>query len=198
MKSIVLHTIAVFFLLMMITLPAFGDDLSDLLDEVEKVGISWEGFQLAKVLTKKQKTDSVKNRVPGTIPGTYKFKSGDLFVVAHSKTDRVILMYEQHEAAAEKQMREILGKLFFEFGDPAVMAHDKVIYWVYNKRGKITEKEYNRIKAGGEKLNALASVKLNSSHPITTNSKEEAEAVTFDNIYYIITSGPILKEITGK
>ena len=44
MKSIVLHTIAVFFLLMMITLPAFGDDLSDLLDEVEKVGISWEGF----------------------------------------------------------------------------------------------------------------------------------------------------------
>jgi hypothetical protein len=197
MKSIVLHTIAVCFLLMMITLPAFGDDLSDLLDEVEKVGIGWEGFQLAKVLTEKQKADSVKNRVPGTIPGTYKFKSGDLFVVAHSKTDRVILMYEQHEAAAEKQMREILGKLFFEFGDPAVMAHDKVIYWVYNKKGKITEKEYNRIKAGGGKLNALASVKLNSSHEITAESKTDKPLIV-DNIYYIISSGPILKEITGK
>ena len=196
MKALV-HIIAVCFLLIMMALPACGDDLPELFAEVEKIGIGWEGFQLGKVLSQKQKTDSAKNRVPGTIPGTYKFKAGDLFVVAHSKTDRVILMYEQHEAATGEKMREILGELFFEFGDHAVMAHDKVLYWLYNEKGKITKKEYNGIKAERGKLNVLASVKLSSSHEIRANSKTD-DAVIFDNIYYIITSGPILKEITGK
>jgi hypothetical protein len=200
MKSIIYYIIAVCFLLMlmmMITLPAFGDDLSDLLDEVGEIGISWEGFQLGKALSPKQKTDSLKNRVPGTSSGTYKFKAADdLFVIAHSKTDRVILLYEQHEGATEKKMREILGRLFFEFGDPTVMAHDKILYWVYNEKGKITEKEYDKIKAERKKLNVLASLKLSSSQEITDKSK--TDTLTFDNIYYVISSDPILKKLTGK
>ncbi len=125
-------------------------------------------------------------------PGTYKFKDNNLFIVADKAKDRVLILYEQYDPATKDKVRELVGNLFFDFGDPTVMAHDKTIYWAFDEKGKISEEHYRKAKQEGRPLKTLATVKLNSSQKIMDkNSPLESGSV-----YYIISSEPILKLIT--
>jgi len=165
------------------------DELSDLLARVEALNISRTGYILGKALTDRQKEIARRNAIKNAIPGTYKFKDRDLYVVIDRKTDRVLILYEQYEPASIEKVRELVGALFFDFGEPTVMVHDKVIYWAFDRKGKLSEKDYHKIKYKRGKLKVLATVKLNSSVNIMQKGGDsEAESV-----YYIISSEPVLK-----
>ena len=165
-----------------------ADEMTALLDQVEKLNISRDNYTLGKALTDKQKKTARQNTVQEAAPGTWKFKDKDLYVVADRNTDRVIILYEQHEKASGKKTQELIGSLFFEFGDPTVMAHDKVIYWAFDSKGKVSEEQYGKIKDAKGQLQILATVKLNSSEKIMGNPESKS-------VFYIISSEPVLKQI---
>jgi len=71
-------------------------------------------------------------------PDTFKFKDENLYVVAQKTTNRVLVIYEQIKAASQKKIQDLVGDLYMNFDDPTVLAHDKVVYWAYTKKGKIT------------------------------------------------------------
>jgi hypothetical protein len=171
-----------------------ADEFADLSNRVEKLNIRRNDYTLGKVLTDKQKQTTQRNAQEKAAPGTYKFKDKDLYVVADKATDRVLILYESYEPASRQKMRELVGTLFFDFGDPTVIAHDKTIYWAFDENGKISEEQYRDIKEKGEPLKTLATVKLDSSRKIMDDSDPEEDG----SVYYIVSSEPILKLLNSR
>ncbi|CAB1063783.1 hypothetical protein D1BOALGB6SA_8567 [Olavius sp. associated proteobacterium Delta 1] len=165
------------------------DDTSGLFDRVAKLEIQRNDYTLGKRLTDKQKETAHRNAVEAASPGTYKFKDNDLYVVIDKATDRILIIYEHYASVTRGKIRELVGDLFFVFGEPTVFAHDKTIYWAYDADGKISEKKYKEAKDQKKVPNFLATVKLNSSHKIM----DSTDPVKDGDVYYIISSEPLLK-----
>ena len=115
-------------------------------------------------------------------------------MVADKATDRVVIIYERYEAITIKKVRALVGALSLDFGDPTVMAHGTIIYWVFGPEGKLTRDQYEETKQTDGKLNILATIKLNSSMKIMGDSTQSNEG----NVYYVISSEPVLKLIKSK
>src|SRR5210317_1758694 len=164
--------------------PSRAGELADLFNRVEKLNIRRNDYTLGKVLTDKQKQTAQDNAQEKASPGTYKFKDNNLYIVADKATDRVLVLYERYEPVSGKKIRELVGTLFFDFGDPTVMAHDKIIYWAFDENGKISEEQYRDIKEKGEPLKTLATVKLDSNRKIMDGSDPEEDG----SVYYIVSS----------
>ena len=171
-----------------------ADEFADLLSRVEKLNIRRNDYTLGKVLTDKQKQTAQDNAQEKAGPGTYKFKDNNLYIVADNATDSVLILYEHYEPVTRKKIRELVGSLFFDFGDPTVMAHDKIIYWAFDEWGKISEQQYRETKKKNQLLKTLATVKLSSSEKIMDNSSD----MKGGSVYYIISSEPILKIIKAR
>ncbi len=185
-------------ILMLFLLPFLSscssDKLSNLLVQVERLNISRGDYTLGKVLTDGQRAIAQKHPEDAANPWTFKFKDGDLNVVADKATDRVVILYERKESTTIKKVQALVGALYLDFGDPTVMAHDTIIYWVFGPEGKLTREQYKKAKKAGGKLNILATVKLNSSMKIMGDSTRSGEG----SVYYIISSEPVLKLIKSK
>ena len=166
-----------------------ADEFIDLSVHVAKLKIQRGEYTLGKMLTNKQKETAQRHAVDAASPGTYKFKDNNLFIIADKVTDRVLILYEQYDPATPEKVQEIVGNLFFDFGDPTVMAHDKTIYWAFDEKGKIAEQEYRAVKAKNQPLKTLATVKLDSSHKIMSNETDTQDS----HVYYIVSSNPLLK-----
>ena len=177
-----------------ITCSSRADEYADLYTRVEKLNIRRNDYTLGKVLTDKQKHTARRNAQEEAAPGTYKFKDNDLYVVAEKDTDRVLILYERYEPASAKKIRHLVGALFFDFGDPTVIAHDKTIFWAFDEKGKISEEQYREAKATKKPLKTLVTVKLDSSHKIMDSSDPGQDS----SVYYIVSSGPILKLINSR
>ena len=171
-----------------------ANEFSDLLNTVEKLNIRRNDYTLGKVLTGKQKQTAQSNAQENASPGTYKFKDNNLYIVADKVTDRVLILYERYEPVSREKIRELVGALFFDFGDPTVMAHDKIIYWAFDEKGKISEEQYREVKTTKTPLTTLATVKLDSSHKIM-DSSDPGES---SSVYYIVSSEPILKLLNRR
>jgi len=188
MKAILSIFITVFLIVVAACSPK-ADEVTELFNRVEILKIQRLDYTLAKALTAKQKETARRNAIEAPSPGTYKFNDSDLFVVVDIATDRVLILFERYEPIGREKIRELVGNLFFDFGDPTVMAHEKTIYWVFDEKGKISEENYRKAKKEGKLLNTLATVKLDSSHKIL----DKSGPVVNGNVYYIISSEPILK-----
>ena len=191
---IVINIAILILLLLSFSSACSSDNLVNLLGEVETLDISREGYTLGKGLTDRQKEVALKHPVEAANPWTFKFKDGDLYVVADKATNRVVIIYERYEAATINKVRALVGSLYLDFGDPTVMAHDKIVYWVFSPEGKLTRDQYEKAKQADEKLNILATVKLNSSVKVVGDSARSGEST----VYYIISSEPVLKLIKSK
>ena len=165
------------------------DEYTELFVDVAKLKIQRNDYTLGELLTDKQKETARRNAVDAASPGIYKFRDNDLYVVADKATDRVLIIYERYEPATREKIRELVGDLFFVFGEPTVMGHDKTIYWAYDADGKISEQKYKEAKDQKKAPKFLATVKLQSSHKIMDNT----EPLTDGSVYYVISSDPLLK-----
>jgi hypothetical protein len=165
------------------------DEYTELFVDVAKLKIQRDDYTLGELLTDKQKETARRNAVDAASPGIYKFRDNDLYVVADKATDRVLIIYERYDPATREKIRELVGDLFFVFGEPTVMGHDKTIYWAYDADGKISEQKYKEAKDQKKAPKFLATVKLQSSHKIMDNT----EPLTDGSVYYVISSDPLLK-----
>ncbi|MBT8365632.1 MAG: hypothetical protein KJP23_13110 [Deltaproteobacteria bacterium] len=181
-------------LLFVVACTSQSDEFVDLSARIAKLNIKRFAYTLGEVLMEKQKETARRNAVDTASPGTYKFKDNNLFIVADKATDRVLILYEQYDPATKEKVRELVGNLFFDFGDPTVMAHDKTIYWAFDEKGKISEQQYRATKAKNQPLKTLATVKLNSSHKIMGHDGD----IQNRSIYYIVSSEPLLKLIEKR
>jgi hypothetical protein len=196
----------VVFQIMLHAMPACAETAETLLFEVVHLNLGMQGYVIGKKLLPTQKDVAGLHPVKGAYAGTYKFVDNNLYVVVNKKTDRVLALYKEKKNADKIKLKAMIAELMDRFSLPTLMAHDKMIYWAFNKDGAVSEDDFNRAKKNGQvpKLGIIATVKLSSEIEITPDKKEEdskkspdgkvvEQAPAIGTIYYIITSDPLVQ-----
>jgi len=187
-KSIYGIAAACLLLFFMATISSAGDK-NLLFSQVENLKIQRQGYVLAGQLSKAQLQIADKNSMEAASRKLFKFKDRNLNIVADRETGRVLVIYEQFEKLNRKEVQNLLGELFMAYEDPTVSAHDKVVYWAWGKKEKFTSAQFDMAREKKKKLAIIATVKFNSEVKIM--DKKEAKAV--GDVYYIISSDPLLE-----
>ncbi len=167
----------------------YAAGLDKLSRQVARLDLERNGYVLGAALNSAQIETARAHPVDAAVPGTFKFKDRNLFVVAQKSTNRVLVIYEQFEQASLKQIQDLVGDLYINFEDPTVSAHEKVIYWAYSKKGKISATMFSEAKKKNKKLQILATVKCISDVNIMKDAQEPVRGM----IYYVISSDPMLE-----
>ena len=172
------------------TSSALAKDLNKLIRQVEKLNLQRQGYVLGAKLTKDQLRISQTTPEQATAENTFKFRDENLYVVAQKGSNRILVIYEQFENASRKQIQDVVGDLYMSFDDPTVMAHDKIVYWAWTKKGKVSSTEFDAAKEKNKNLDILATVKCISEVKIMEKKEQETPGY----LYYIISSDPVLKQ----
>ena len=181
----------------------FAEDIAQAIKkkaaEVQTLKLGFGNYILGQELNAEHKKFAAKHSLPvaESKNWTYKFQDGDIFVVADKKTDLILGIYKEQEKASRLDVKTMVGDLMMSFSEPTLMAHDKMIYWAYDKNGKVSQKLFMIARETGD-LETLATVKFSSTEPIFREQKKpdkdgekiKTEEKTAD-IYVIITSGPL-------
>lgn len=172
--------------------------------EVAALKLGLGGYVLGQVLTAEQKALAWGNPVANALEGTSKFQDGEVFVLVQNNTDMIIGIYKENDAASREEVKKMVGDLMMQFKEPTTMAHDKLIYWAFDKDGRIPEDLFDQARQSGGK-EVLATVKFSSSVPVFQGPEPEndkkKEAVKDEEpaaIYVIITSNPLSKIVVAQ
>ncbi|MCF6187292.1 MAG: hypothetical protein L3J49_07445 [Desulfobulbaceae bacterium] len=173
-----------------------------LLTDIVSLKLGMGNYVIGEQLNNSQKKIADQHPEKGAYEGTYKFVDDGLYVIVDKKTDRVLALYKQNKEADKKQLKEMVVELMGLFDAPTTMAHDKILYWAFNKYGAVSEEEFSLAKEAKQtlELGIIATVKLNSEMEISPDQKEEEIGVVekthpgTGSVYFIITSDPLVKE----
>ena len=166
--------------------------------EVALLELGFGPYVLGQALSEEQLKFSRDHLVEDSIPGTFKFQDGDIYVVVKADDNMVLGVYKQFKNVARPKVKEVVGDLMMRFDEPTTMAHGKMIYWAYGKNGKVSEDAFEASKKIGDS-DIIATVKFNSTEPVFPgsagmgNTQQAPEDGTDADIYVIITSDPLSK-----
>ena len=161
---------------------------TQLYDQLVSLHLGRNGYTLGAHLTPKQQETAASHRVEGATPGTYKFIDANLAVVVDATTHRVMVLFEKFDNISSQAIQDLVGSLFMEYDEPTTSAHDKIVYWAYDTKGKISSQRFDKAKK--KNLDILATVKLNSSLEVLGREPTTDKG----DVYYIISSPPLLEQ----
>ncbi len=190
---------------------ASADSISD---KVASLKIGTDGYILGKKLTAEQLKIAKKNAIKKAVEGTYKFSDKGLFVIASKSDDRVLVMYKSYEDIDNKEAKGLFGGAMLNFGEPTALAHDKLVYWSYDKNGKqISEDEMKVFKSKIKKVDKsttlvetlkaepvvakyepYATIKLSCSKEMTNKELVYTDATA----YLIYSSNKLIENMQNK
>lgn len=189
-------------LICLLPLVAQGSDVVTEMDrvatEVARLKLGFGHYILGQPLTIEQQKFSTQHLETKSLEGTYKFRDGELFVVARSDNDVVMGIYKELREATAEQIKTLIGTLMLEFGEPTLLAHEKLIYWAFNENGQIEADAFKFSKQSGG-ADVLATVKFSSTERITSTGQDtngdgsNKEPEKKPSIYVIISSDPLSK-----
>lgn len=173
-----------------------------LLDQVVSLELGLGGYVIGEQLDAAQKKIAKEHPIADAYKGTYKFKDNELNVVVDLKTDRVLALYKQVKDAGKTQLKSMVVELMGHFNAPTNIAHEKILYWAFNKHGAVSEEDFNNAKKLKQtpELGIIATVKLNSEMDIAPDIKkdekvgEDQKDPVTGSIYFMISSQPLLME----
>ena len=181
---------------------AAADDIIKEMDrvagEVAALKLGFGSYILGTQLTEEQKKFALQQPTEKSLEGTYKFRDKEIFIIAAKKNDVVLGVYKHYPQATMATVKDIVGTLMFEYGEPTAVAHDKMVYWSYNSKGKISQADFDFSRQSGG-MESLAAVKFSSSERIAdpgeATDKENGDHQEPETIsaYVMITSDPLSK-----
>ena len=162
-------------------------EISRVAAEVSRLNLGFGSYILGRTLTDDQKEKARQTLIEKSLKGTYKFKDGEVHVVATRDADIILGVYKDYPEITRDEVKKLVGSLMFEYGEPTVVAHDKMIFWTYDKHGKINQDMYQlkREEGGAE---SLATVKFSSSQKLTSVGEKDDAPIS---AYLMITSNPL-------
>ncbi len=194
------HFLVAFLLLCLFPLSSHGygtgPSLTGLAKEVSGLKLGFGPYAIGKTLTAEQRTMAQKHLLADSYQGTYKFQDGDINVVVTADSHLVLAIYKHLAEVDRAGVKAGVAQLMDEFGEPTTMAHDRLIYWAYGKKGKISEEDLQNAKKTGE-LSVLATVKFSSTTDIM-NDNDKQEAPAESSTIYTLISSPLLLERFAK
>jgi hypothetical protein len=171
-----------------------------------------DGYVVGKALTEEQKALLEKHGLQSDDVKVRKFLASDhLLVAVEAKSLKVLAINKRYNQIDQQQIRSMIGNLIHDYDEPTAMAHDKMIYWIYDDKGeKLTQDDIKKWKESlksksadsladmlkskdtthtkTEEFNPYLSIKLSSDQPMMSKQKEEKPA----NAYLIISSDKLI------
>jgi len=182
-------------LVLMLQTAYTSERTNNLTAKVASLELGMDDYTIGKKLSSLQKKIASENISNDAYEGTYKFKDGELFIIAAQNDDTILAVYQRNDEANMDQAKLMVSSLMLVYGEPTTMAHDKLIYWAYGGAGKISEETYNKHRENNETMEILATVKFNSSFEITgENPVQEETGIN----YFIISSDPLTQEFISR
>jgi DNA polymerase I-like protein with 3'-5' exonuclease and polymerase domains len=169
-------------------------DFTALEKKVASLQLGFENYYIAHKLTGDQKEEAQKHLLEKSYPGTYTFTDGVIHILTAKENDTIIAVYLKNEEADKTDLKQMVADLMMQFGDPTSEAHEQIIYWAYNEKGKISEDEYAAAKKEGE-LRVIATVKFKSK---LTFSEAAGDEPAENSIYCIISSPRLLERFYNQ
>ena len=163
--------------------------------KVAALELGINGYTIGTKLSAEKKEYSSAHMLYDAYEGTYKFSDGEVNVVVSKEDDTILALYQSNKKAGIEQARRMISGLMGLYGEPTAMAHDTLVYWAYNEKGKIAEEKYNELRKDAKKLDVLATVKFNSTFSITDETVSEQHQGT---IYFIISSDRLSEGFMGN
>jgi len=188
---------------------------SDIYQKIAEMKKGTDGYIIGQILTKSQQDKSNNTMIKSNDPKVINFLDGkDLLISINANNKKVIVINKRYNQITQENVKGIIGNMIHDFDEPTVMAHDKLIYWVFDKNGdKLAEDDLKAWKdkisgkqAAGKSLaevvnekkkeinfNPYIKIKLTSDQPIMTKTEKPMLA----NASIIISSDKLIKETTG-
>ena len=195
--------LAVLVLICLLTTNTFADTIAEeikqVASEVALLKLGFGSYVIGTTLTTEQKTLARANPITKTIQGTSKFQDQDVFVIAGKENDLVLGVYKEYLEIPPGQLKNVIGGLMLEYGEPTATAHGKLIYWSYNQDGKVDQDTFDFSRQSGG-IQSLVTVKFSSSAVIvaedtspTGESSQKTDVEKKQSAYVMITSDPLSK-----
>ncbi len=166
----------------------------ELLSDLIKLDLGFGQYRLMRKMTPEQLKTAKRNKVKSNIMGAVKFKDGNLGAVYDADSGRILAVFREAKNLEKKKTQEIINDLMLTYGPPTTMAHNKIVYWGFNKKGLVTENEHQASKKTLN-ISIIATVKLNSTLDIMGKAQQDDQK---NNIYIIITSPPVIKDYLDR
>lgn len=185
-------------------------NVNDLYTKIANMKKGTDGYIIGKVLTKEQEAKVEANMIKSSYPKIINFLDGkDLLISINKKNKRVLIINKRYQNMDQASIKGMLGNMIHDFDEPTAMAHDKMVYWVFDENGdKLTEDDLKawkdnisgkatsgmalaeavNLKKKKVNFNPFVSVKLQSDQPIMSEVKETKLA----NPYLLIKSDKLI------
>lgn len=185
---------------------------SDMYETIASINKGIDGYIVGKTLTKEQQKLLQKNSMESQHPSIKRFLANKTLLVAvNIKNNKVIAINKKLSNLKRDKVKALIAEYIHKFDEPTAMAHDKMLYWVYDKEGKKIQeddlKQYkDSLKVKGKQI-ALAeavniqkkkidfdpylSVKLSSDKGLMSEQKEDV----ITNAYVMISSDKLISAI---
>lgn len=198
-----------------IAVAVLSANASDLYSKIENMKKGSDGYIVGATLTKEQQEKAKTNAIKSNNPKVTKFLDGkNLLIAINSANNKVLAINKRYDNVPQKTVKGMIGEMIHDFDEPTAMAHDKMIYWIYDENGnKLTEDD---LKAWKDKIsgkptqgmalaeavnmkkkdvnfNPFVSIKLQSDQPMMSEVEEEKLA----SVYLMISSDKLIKDTTG-
>ena len=191
-------------------------------EDVENINKGTDGYVIGKVLNKKQKELLETKGLRSDNPNVRKFLANEnLLIAINSKNLKVLAINKRFQQIKQEKIKSLIGDMIHDYDEPTAMAHDKMLYWIYDNKGiKFSEDDIKKWKdslkeTSNTKSASLAdflnkaplqktsknkkvefkpyiSVKLSSDQPMMTKQQEPKLA----NVYLMISSDKLITETT--
>lgn len=194
---------------------------SSIYEQIEKMQKGIDGYIVGKALTSEQQKIAVKGMITSTDPTVAKFLDGEnLLIAINAKNKKVLAINKRFNQATSEDIKGMIANMIHDYDEPTAMAHNKMIYWVFNKDGeKLSEDDLKNwkdaikgktnpnmplaqavnIEKKNVDFNPYISIKLQSDQPMMGEIKEEdkKKEIELANAYLMISSDKLIKSTTG-
>lgn len=175
----------------------------ELIRDLQKLNLGKNEYKLGFPLTSAQLKTARENALPQTVEGTFRFKDGDLQVVAETDTNLVILISEYHDNWKKGAIKKLISEFTLEYGLPTTTAHGQTIYWFFSADGELLDEDnYRKYVEMAGKNAVIAAIKLKTSSFLESSKglggaaasgTDDARDDQPDSGYYLIYSNPLLE-----
>lgn len=164
-------------------------------EDVASLNKGTDGYIIGHELSDTQKSLMKQKFLPSDNGKIVKFLASDDVVVAVNKTNnKVLAINKRYSKVEQKKVQSLVSEMIYNYDEPTAMAHDKMVYWVFDKQGaKVSEDD---IKAWKDSLKVkVDTLPLAEAIKVAKPNKKKVEFDPYVSIK-LSSSDPIMTKLT--
>lgn len=128
---------------------AFSSSLqASVFEDVASINKGVDGYIVGKALNQEQQKLLETKGLKSDNPNVKKFlATDDLLIAINAKNLKVLAINKRFQQIKQDEVQSLIGGMIHDHEEPTAMAHDKMLYWIYDHKGvKFSEDDLQKWK----------------------------------------------------